>query len=342
MIDTIYIEAQAREHPRTAEILQRFSDARHITCERYGEVFNRKSQDFRLQKRNPALILAIKHKNFVIEAPASFGIGGARNYYFSHMLNCIYDCRYCFLQGMYQSANYVLFVNYEDFADALRNRASSAPKPSYFFSGYDCDSLALEPVSQFTEHFIPVFTDLPDSWLELRTKSTQVRSLLRRRAIPNCIVAFSLSPEPIAQSLERKTPSLSARLAAAHQLQKHGWPIGLRFDPVFYYEEYQRDYRQLFEQTFARLDATQLHSVSLGTFRMPNDFFRRAERLYPEEKLYSGDLQRRDGVVSYRHADSAELLEFCRAQIRQYVPADKLFACSDDFQTLTSERIPLG
>lgn len=31
------------------------------------------------------------------------------------MFNCIYDCRYCFLQGMYSSANYVIFVNFEDF-----------------------------------------------------------------------------------------------------------------------------------------------------------------------------------------------------------------------------------
>ena len=31
------------------------------------------------------------------------------------MLNCIYDCNYCFLQGMFNSANYLVFVNYEDY-----------------------------------------------------------------------------------------------------------------------------------------------------------------------------------------------------------------------------------
>ena len=31
------------------------------------------------------------------------------------MLNCIYDCKYCFLQGMFNSANYLVFVNYQDF-----------------------------------------------------------------------------------------------------------------------------------------------------------------------------------------------------------------------------------
>ena len=46
------------------------------------------------------------------------------------MLNCLYDCRYCFLQGMYRSANYVLYVNYEDFTkdiDTLLEQADNEP-----------------------------------------------------------------------------------------------------------------------------------------------------------------------------------------------------------------------
>ena len=35
------------------------------------------------------------------------------------MLNCIYDCKYCFLQGMFNSANYLVFVNYQDFFFAI-------------------------------------------------------------------------------------------------------------------------------------------------------------------------------------------------------------------------------
>ena len=35
------------------------------------------------------------------------------------MFNCIYDCDYCYLQGMYPSANIVVFVNHEDFFDAV-------------------------------------------------------------------------------------------------------------------------------------------------------------------------------------------------------------------------------
>ncbi len=240
MIETIYIEENILQHPRVIDIVARFPQARIITCGRYGEVFNPKAQNFRLQKQQPALILAEKYKNFALPAPAGYGIGAKRNYYFSHMLNCLYDCRYCFLQGMYQSANYVLFVNYEDFQDDIRQLCAESPAEDlHFFSGYDCDSLALEPVTGFAEQFLPFFAEIPNAWLELRTKSTQVRSLLNREPLPRCIVAFSLSPDEIAKKVEDKAPSVERRLDALCKLQEQGWQIGLRFDPLIYQSGYQ-------------------------------------------------------------------------------------------------------
>ena len=142
MIPFIYVEKAVRDHPRVAAILARHKRASVIDCERYGEVFNPKSQHFRLQKQRPALILARKHRHFVQPAPAAYGVGGDSNYYFSHMLNCLYDCRYCFLQGMYRSANHVLFVNYEDFLADMASLLEPG-RQTWFFSGYDGDSLAL-------------------------------------------------------------------------------------------------------------------------------------------------------------------------------------------------------
>ena len=186
MISTIYIEDEIRDHPVTKEVLSRFPKATLIACERYSEVFNRKAQNFRLQKKKPSLILAKKHKGFVLEAPDSYGIGGENNYYFSHMLNCIYDCRYCFLQGMYRSAHYVLFVNYEDFTTEIENVLNQHNKEKvWFYSGYDCDSLALDPVTNFSEFILNFFQQQQRAYLEFRTKSTQIRSLLKTDPMEN-------------------------------------------------------------------------------------------------------------------------------------------------------------
>lgn len=328
MIDTLYIEKAVTKHPRVLAIQKRFPEARVIYCERYGEVFNPKSQNFRLQKQNPALILAEKYQKFVLPTPATYGIGGKHNYYFSHMFNCLYDCRYCFLQGMYQSANYVLFVNYEDFQRQIRDICYQTPdQPIYFFSGYDCDSLALEPMTGFAEAFLPLFAELPNAWLELRTKSTQIRSLLNRQPLKQCVVAFSLSPDEVVEKVEAKTPSLDKRLEAAAKLQQQGWPIGLRFDPLIYQHDYQQHYQALFKRVFQQVDANQVHSVSLGVFRLPEQYFKKIQKLYPDEKLMASPFQTHAGMVSYRAELENKMMQDCTEMLLQYIPESKLFPC---------------
>ena len=327
MFNTIYVENQLIEHPRVKNILARFSDATLVLCEHYGEVFNRSSQNFRLQKNSPSLMLAEKNNRLVLPAPDGYGIGGKHNYYFSHMMNCVYDCRYCFLQGMYNSANYVLFVNFEDFGEEIRRVATAKEGPVYFFSGYDCDSLALEPVSQFGQYFIDVFRDLPNGILELRTKSTQVRHLLSQSPLENIVVAFSLSPENIDRALEHKAPNLEKRLDAMQKLAQQGWKIGLRFDPLIYHDSYQTSYEELFVETFSRLALSSIHSVSLGSFRLPQAYFKKLVRLYPDEKLFASPLSVKHGMMGYHEELEQEMMSFCYAALKEHISEELIFCC---------------
>ena len=50
MFDFIYVEEAILDHPRTRSVLARFPQAQLVPCARYGEVFNRNQQSFRLQK----------------------------------------------------------------------------------------------------------------------------------------------------------------------------------------------------------------------------------------------------------------------------------------------------
>ena len=223
---TIYIEESLLQHPRVVDIKSRFPSATYITCQRYTEIFNRKAQNFRLQKKQPALILAEKYRKFVLPTPANYAIGAVNNYYFSHMLNCIYDCRYCFLQGMFRSAHHVLFVNFEDFAREIGKTVSKhGNAEAHFFSGYDCDSLALDSITGFTGFFLDIFTNLPNALLELRTKSIRIKSLLSREPIPNCVIAYSFTPDEISRAIEYRTPAVSRRIEAMQKLQNTagGW-----------------------------------------------------------------------------------------------------------------------
>ncbi|ADI37523.1 SPL family radical SAM protein [Waddlia chondrophila] len=328
MFHAIYYEEEIREHPRTRRLLEKYSDLPHIPCERYGEIFNRKAQNFRIQKQKPALILAKKHGNLTLPTPKGYGIGDQHNYYFSHMLNCIFDCRYCFLQGMYRSAHYVLFVNFEDFFDALKEKlVKHTGEKVSFFSGYDCDSLALEPVTRFVENSLPFFSGHPQATLELRTKSTQIQFLLKHNPLPNVVTAMTLTPKRIAAELEHRAPPLHRRLEALRKLQEQGWKIGLRLDPVIYCEDWREEYDAFYQELFSAISLKGLHSVSLGAFRVPRNIFKKMARLYPEEKLFAHSLEENQEIVSYKEKIEKEMTSFCTNKIMNHIPKEIFYPC---------------
>lgn len=326
-ISCLYIEAHLLDHPRVQSVRQRFKHLPMITCNHYGEIFNRKGQHFRLQKQAPALIIAEKKGQTVLPTPEGFGIGGSQNYYFSHLLNCPYDCRYCFLQGLYQSAHYVWFINYASFFEAIAKQIAQCSAPCYFFSGYDADSLAFEPVTGFIDAFVPFFQSHPNGLLELRSKSTNIRALLKHTPSDNIIVAFSLTPDIISAQLEHGVPSVQKRIAALATLSRAGWRIGLRFDPLIDHPQFESHYAHLVKAVFAQINTDSLHSVSIGPLRFPHKMHDTIFSLYPKEPALIKGLTKRGKQVSYRHQREQAMHDFMENTLRHHVSQQQLFRC---------------
>lgn len=325
----VYVESALLDHPYTQKVLRRLKRAEVVEIEHYGELFNRRAQNFRLQKQDSKLIIARKHRGHVLAAPEGYGLGGDHNYYFSHMLNCIYDCRYCFLQGMYQSANQVLFVNYDDFATQIRDTARQhAGQAVWFYSGYDCDSLAFDPVTGFVDYFLPVFREIENAWLEIRSKSTQIRALMKQPVNKRVVVAFSFSDAHSHERLEHGVPSIDKRIQAMKQLQLAGWPVGLRLDPLVHHDNFESAFRDLLAQIFSEINAEQLHSVSLGTFRLTRNHHRDISRLYPDEPLFAQHTELNNGIISYPLEQERQMMAFCEQQLMRYIPESSYHPCA--------------
>ena len=111
----IYVEKNVMDNPRTLGILKHFPNAEVIEIEHYKDVFCRTQQNVERQKKTQALIIARKQGNLVYEgAKVCQSFGNEYFYYTSCIMNCIYDCDYCYLKGMYPSGNIVIFVNIDD------------------------------------------------------------------------------------------------------------------------------------------------------------------------------------------------------------------------------------
>ena len=330
MINTIYIENEIKDHSRTLSILSKFKSSRIIYINKYSEIFNKKNQSFRMQKKDPALILANKDNNFVLKAPEGFGIGASKNYYFSHMYNCIYDCKYCFLQGLYSSANYLIFVNYEDFLTQIKNLITRNKDESItFFSGYDCDSLAMEKVTSFADFFLKNYLKNRKITYEFRTKSLQITPFLKNRPSENIIVAYSLLPNDLAKKFDIKAPSINLRIKSLKKLTSLGWQIGLRFDPLLYDKNWKIFYKEFIEILLDEVDLNYIHSVSFGSLRFPKQIFNTISNMYPGDELFSHNFKKRDNVYSYKEEIEEEMILYCKNLIHKKVKKDiQFFSCS--------------
>ena len=323
MAKTIFVENNIVEHFRTRKLLNIIKARNIIKINHYGELFNRNRQNFRIQKDDLNYIIATKKNNLVIPVPRS--TTSVEGYYFSHMYNCIYDCDYCFLQGHFNSAYHVYFINYEDFGEAILNESIKTKTKLWFFSGYDCDSLASEKITGFAEYFVPFFGKLKNCILEIRTKSSRTTELLKIKPNPNVVCAFSLNPQNLINVFEKGTPSLSRRIKSIKTLSENGWKIGLRFDPLILTKARKEDYLELFELAVNCIPKSSIHSVSLGTLRLSENH---------HKKMIKNDRQNRlllDNRYGYKkkmwqpHSEILNIEIHLREHLKKLIPQSSIF-----------------
>ena len=322
MTKIIYIENEIKDHKRTEQICRKFKNPEIIIINRFSEIFNKKNQSFRIQKTNPALIIAKKYNKLLLKTPENYGIGNKCNYYFSYMYNCIFDCKYCFLQGLYSSANYVIFVNYEDFYNEIKKISDyNKQKNITLFSGYDCDSLAFESVSNFMSYLIKKISKHKNIELEIRTKSTYTKSF-SKNIINNIIIAYTFTPEKFSNKYESGVPSINKRLTVLKKLSNLGWKLGIRFDPVVVYDGWQNDYKKLFSQVFNNVDIKNIHSISFGKLRFPESIYKKIIKENASESLFFNLVKKKN---FYESNVSDNVVSFCKESLTKFIDEKKIF-----------------
>ncbi|MBN1914874.1 MAG: DNA photolyase [Parachlamydiales bacterium] len=312
MIETVYIEEEIQSYPYVQKILEKITPKRIIHCDHYGEIFNRKAQNYSIQKQKPALILAKKPRHFIHETVEKrFGLP---SYYFSMLYNCPFACSYCFLQGLYRSANYLFFINYEDFFQEL-----DLFEKGYFYASHDSDALALDRYFHFVPLLIDYFKHHEKKIIELRTKSTDITPLIHREPLKNMIIAYSLNPQTIIQRYEHKTPSLDHRLSSLEKLQKRGWKISLCFDPMIMDPQWKDLYQDVFNKIFETIDPTQIFSATLGSLRFPKSYFKTILKKNRNIFLHSSLYEEKS---VFRHPQEELILRITYEQLSRFVPKE--------------------
>jgi len=321
----IYVERDVLRHPVTKQLLSRFPKASVIPITHYKDVFNRSRQNLHAQETEPALILAANRGTLIYPgAPVCQSFGEEHFMYTSCIMNCIYDCDYCYLQGMYPGGNPVVFVNLEDYFAELD--ALLAKHPVYLCCSYDSDLTALSGILPHAEAFCRYALEHPDLRLELRTKSAALPFIKQLPAAKNIIMAFTLSPQEIISRYEHFTPSLGARLATAKEAARKGFSLRLCFDPVLDVPNAETLYSALVEQTFKVLSPEEITDISLGVFRLSKEYLKQLKKAKPACALSHYPYETTDGVCHYPTERCEKLLNSVRDALHRHnISDDKIF-----------------
>ncbi|KNY29947.1 SPL family radical SAM protein [Pseudobacteroides cellulosolvens] len=323
LFNSIYIEENAFEFPITREILKNHSSTPIIKIRNYKDVFNRPKQNFSIQKHNQSLILAVKKDNFLYKGPEVCQNFGHTNFcYTSFLLNCVFDCEYCYLQGMYPSANLVAFVNTEQYKQAIKDAASN--KPIYLAASYDTDLIAFHNAIPYMEYFYDFFKANTDITVEIRTKSGNESFYRNYPPTENVIIGFTLSPEGIIKKFEKHTPSLDIRLKAIRTAISEGYKIRICLDPIFINPGTDALYEPFFQYIFDKIHSDDILDVGYGFFRMSHDFFKRIEK-QNNSWLFAQDYSHYNDVVSYPLETQEEIKSKHIDILSKYIKKERIF-----------------
>lgn len=295
----VYVEEAVADTEYVKDVLNKLNGAEIVKIPSYKAVFCRKKQNMRQQARNKNLILARATGELLYKgSDYCNAFGFDRFYYCSSVMGCIYNCAYCYLQGMYSSSHITAFVNTEDFFSAIDNINDGGKM--LICCSYDSDLLALDGILDTIDKWLDFASSRPNITFEIRTKSAVTLPFKGRAPVDNVIIAYTLSPDSIAKEYELYTPAPSARLNAAKQLALEGWRIRLCIEPVLPPVVDEQLYFELADEIAATALSCAFEDAVIGGFRMNTPYFKRISELSPYCKLFANPfLKEHDGGMLY-------------------------------------------
>ncbi len=322
-IKHIYMEDRARDSKVSAQILEALPQAHLIPIRDYREVFNRFGQSFTAQKQSRKLIVGIKEGRFLYEGTER--IAGSHSgliHYVDPVRNCLFDCDYCFLQGMHASANILIHPNLEDYFDAALRQLAAGP--TYVSLSYLTDMLAFEELLGFCNKWMEFAESHEDLTLEIRTKSEGYPAIANAPVSPNVILAWSLTPAPFAGGHEVGTAGLHTRIFHSYQAARQGRRVRLCFDPVIIDDGWEEAYRSTIDDVFTRHSAKTVEEVSVGVFRVHKDHAKRMRKTRPDAAILYGDYLLEGNVVAPAAPIRGHVEAFLRGLLADHLPESRI------------------
>ncbi len=330
MFKNVFIENDIKTNPKISTILEKikFDEIKYIDS--INDVWGKVKKPYLQKRESLNLFLGNKKGQLVKEAPAAYGIGKEKHFYFIHAYNCIYECQYCYLQGYFNTPDIVLFINHQDIIKDMENTISNYPD-AWFHAGEFSDSLALLNITDEYKEYYKFFQKNPKAKLELRTKAVNTKKLLELPPLPNIYVSFTISSQTNSRVFDTKCPSLKARLKAIKTLADNGFQLGIHLDPIIFTDNFKEEYKELCHLLKEIIPPKQLGYISIGVVRFTKNVYREVEKNYPQSLISKQEYVKSfDNKIRYNKPMRMWMMNFVKEQLIDTFDQDKIYFCMEE------------
>lgn len=241
--NNVIFEKASLQYEMGTRLYEYFKDRDIKTVVNDRGIFKAKKDDPKnlyAEGKNTLIVSLYKNREFESCKPSA-------NYQFPLVSGCAAMCEYCYLNTRLSKRPYTkIYVNVDD----IYNKASQYIKErgeevTVFEASATSDPVPLEPYTRALENTINFFGKQKFGRLRFVTKFTDIETLKDANHGGKTTVRFSLNTEDIIDKYEHRTPSLLERLEAAKKIKGYGYNLGFIIAPVFLYDGYENDYRNL-------------------------------------------------------------------------------------------------
>lgn len=324
----VYFEPQALEYPLGKKLFSYFSDEKTpifmtTSHNRVTGIPGATAQEaFREAKKT--LVVGVK-KTLTLNSCRP-----SADYEFTLGTSCPGGCRYCYLATTLGKKPYVrIYVNLEEILHAVEKYIEkNLPAITTFEAAGTSDPVAVEHLTGSLRKTIEFFGRREYGRLRVVTKYAGISNLLTAEHRNHTRFRFSLNTLAVIKRYEPGVAGFSQRLEAAGKMAAAGYPLGFIIAPLFLYENWRTDYRNLLEELAKRVDPD-LPDLSFEL--ISHRFTARAKKIilerFPDSGLEMNEEKRKFkwgkhgyGKYLYPPDKLAELEEFFRREIPRLFP----------------------
>lgn len=213
--------------------------------------------DFYREGKNTLVVGLKKGKKFQSCKPSA-------HYQLPLLSGCVGNCQYCYLNTNLGEKPYIkIHVNLDDIYEQAQDYMNDrAPEITIFEGSATSDPIPVEPYTHLLRRTIEFFANNPLGRFRFVSKFNDVDSLLDVDHKGKTEARFTINTQKVIDDYEKRTASRNKRIEASIKMMEAGYPVGYIIAPVFMYEGWEEDYRDLLLQLESSLPKNISHPIT--------------------------------------------------------------------------------